>query len=233
MALNFDSTWRLRYRKGDPYHHRLWAQMLRWATSDRLAAGNDRVRLGADQPVYAADEPVRVRARLRDGERRPVSSAAVSITVSSSGEVEGAEDVVVRKRLDSVADAPGMYAVDLGLLAPAKRYRISVEVEDPEHPELAERARGVTTEIHVEPAGGPELAELSAHRGLADQLAGSTNARVLAADEASDLGELFGPGNRVVVVEDRYPLWYSWPLLLVALLAATGEWAIRKKAGLA
>ncbi len=232
MALNFDSTWRLRYRKGDPYHHRLWAQMLRWATSDRLAAGNDQVRLGTDQPVYAADEPVRVRARLRDGERRPVSSAAVSITVSSSGGVD-AEEVVVYKRLESVADAPGMYAVDLGLLAPAKRYRISVEVEDPAHLELSERARGVTTEIHVEPAGGRELAELSAYRVLADQLAESTGARVLAPDEASDLGDIFGPGNRVVVVEDRYPLWYSWPLLLVALLAATGEWAIRKKAGLA
>ncbi len=56
-------TWRWRYRAGDRFHHRFWGQVVRWAASGRLAAGNAFVRFGPSKPRIADGENVRVQAR--------------------------------------------------------------------------------------------------------------------------------------------------------------------------
>ncbi len=46
-------TWRWRFRAGDLFHHRFWGQVVRWAASGRLAAGNAFVRFGPSKPPSA------------------------------------------------------------------------------------------------------------------------------------------------------------------------------------
>ena len=63
LFVGIDSTWRWRFRVGDPYHHRFWGQVARWAAAEKLLpAGNRHVRYVAE-PVYVRDE-VEVAARL-------------------------------------------------------------------------------------------------------------------------------------------------------------------------
>ncbi len=227
MMLTFGSTWRLRYRKGDLYHHRFWGQVLRWATADKLPAGNDFVRLGPDRAVYEPDEPVKVRARLRDKNHAAVDTSEVSLLVRR-GDVQ-----VLRKRLELMEGSPGMYSADLGTMKPGERYRLTLDVKDKDHPEMVANARDVSTEIQVEPAGSAELAELSADRSLLDSLAEWSNGGVSDPGDADKLLRLLGPGTRTISWIDPYPLWRSWPLLVLAVAAATAEWVIRKKVGLA
>ncbi len=62
-----DATWRWRFRAGDAYHHRFWGQVVRWAASGKLAAGNSLVRFGPDRPKVPEGESVRLQARFADG----------------------------------------------------------------------------------------------------------------------------------------------------------------------
>ena len=49
------------YKVGDTYHHRLWAQIMRWATAGRLPAGTEHVKLGSDRVRYRAGERITLR----------------------------------------------------------------------------------------------------------------------------------------------------------------------------
>ena len=108
LLLNFDRTWRLRYRVGDPYHHRFWTQVLRWATAAKLSAGTPHVRLGTGRLRYQGDEPVVVRAQLLDEESNPVSGGDVQARVYLD------DQLVMKKHLASIADSRGLYQGDLG-----------------------------------------------------------------------------------------------------------------------
>src|SRR5207248_6833520 len=62
-----DGTWRWRHRLGDAYHHRFWGQVVRWAASGKLAAGNAFVRFGPVRPRIAEGEGARLQARIAEG----------------------------------------------------------------------------------------------------------------------------------------------------------------------
>src|SRR5262249_19334225 len=64
LLVGLDSTWRWRFKKGDEYHHRFWGQVIRWAASAPLPAGNDRVRYGTPEPAYGPGQKIDVLARL-------------------------------------------------------------------------------------------------------------------------------------------------------------------------
>jgi hypothetical protein len=59
--MGIDSTWRWRYRVGDRYHHRFWAQLARWAAS-KMAAGNDFVRFGSEKAELELGQDAQIRA---------------------------------------------------------------------------------------------------------------------------------------------------------------------------
>jgi hypothetical protein len=62
-----DGTWRWRHRVGDAYHHRFWGQVMRWAASSPLAAGNRFVRFGPLKSRAIEGEGARLQARIADG----------------------------------------------------------------------------------------------------------------------------------------------------------------------
>lgn len=61
--LGIDATWRWRYRVGDKYHHRFWAQLARWAAANKMSAGNEFVRFGTDKSEIDAGQSATIRAR--------------------------------------------------------------------------------------------------------------------------------------------------------------------------
>lgn len=226
LMLSFDRTWRLRYREGDTFHHKFWGQVLRWATAGKLPAGTTLVKLGADQSRYAPGEPVRVRAKIVRPDFSPVISQDVAARVYRG------ETLVLRKRLDYVPDSPGLYTADLGDL-PGGSYRVELDAP-PARPILAgEGVDRVSTEFSVDPSAPAELIELTADRGLPTRLADMTGGTVVGPTEARRTLEHFGPGVGERRNVREIPLWDSWPLLILIVALATGEWVIRKKAGLA
>ena len=55
VYLSAPDSYRLRYRRGDVLHHRFWAQMLRWITSDDPGSENSNVKLATDKVRYTRD----------------------------------------------------------------------------------------------------------------------------------------------------------------------------------
>jgi hypothetical protein len=227
LLLNFDRTWRLRYRVGDPYHHRFWTQVLRWATAAKLSAGTPHVRLGTPRLRYQGDEPVVVRAQLLDEESNPVSGGDVQARVYLD------DQLVTKKRLTSIADSRGLYQGDLGPMHAAGTYRVELTGSSVDTLRALDDTESVKTEFLVTPVERTsELVELSADWKIPREMAELSGGRAVGPADARSLLDVFQSGSRDVREEKFIPLWDSWPLLILILAAACGEWVLRKKTGL-
>jgi hypothetical protein len=233
MFLGFDHTWRLRYRVGDTYHHRFWGQVLRWATANKLPAGTETVKLGTDRSRYAPQAPVRVRAKLAKKDYTPITSDDVSVNVFAQyGPVRAGDQMVLRKKLQYIQHSPGMYEAELGEL-PAGTYRVELDAPAAKPILAEENVAKVATEFSVESSAPVEQAELAPDRGLLARLAGLTGGAVADATHADRILASLGKPTEVQIERREYVLWDSWPLLVLMVLAATAEWLLRKKVGLA
>lgn len=220
LFLATDNTWRLRYRRGDLYHHRFWGQVMRWATADRLAAGSLHARVGTDRPRYAADTPVRVKARLLTAGFAPIRDATVYASVWAG------ERRLLRRRLPYQADSAGVYAADLGTF-PEGGYRVELDVS--EVGDLPAQTQSPVAEFAVVPEIAAENVELAADRGLLARLAASSGGRVADPPDIERLLDKLGPP--VVTQHERrqIDLWDSWVFFLLLAAVMTAEWILRKK----
>jgi hypothetical protein len=227
MFLSTDHTWRLRYRVGDTHHHRFWGQVLRWATSEKLAAGTSLVKIGTDRPRYSGHTPVRVRAKITQADFTPVVSDDVAAVVYAG------DKPVLRKKMDYVPKSQGLYTADLGQLD-GGTYRVELEAPAAQPLLASEGADKVSTEFFVEPSIPAEQVELSANRGLLERVASLTGGRVADPAQADDALAALNPA---VLIQRQQPwqweIWNSWPLLVLIVLLGGAEWLLRKRARLA
>jgi hypothetical protein len=226
MVLNTDCLWRLRYRSGDLYHHRFWGQLLRWATAGKLPAGTDTVKIGADKARYAPGERPIVRAKLIRPDYSPVIADDVSVAVKS------ADNTLRHVPLKYQADSPGMYSATLEELPPGA---YELELEGPTVRGMLDQGGGkVATEISVDAFSPSEEVELGANRSLLGRLASlGAGGTVWPADQAWRVLESLPAGEYRQERRFQLDLWDSWILLGLFCAAATAEWVLRKRAGLA
>jgi len=232
-ALMFDRTWRLRYRTGDPDHHRFWGQMLRWAGPIKLPAGSDLARLGTDRRVYTPGEPVLVNARLLDKEG-PGIVAAPDAPVAVWAVVTRGQEQVLRKRLDHVGNSSGLYEGELGTLPPGGRYRIALEVEAPKAADVVAAAGQASLDVVVGAEASTEMIDLAADPAALDELArlSQSGRAVERPDKAAALLDRFGPGTHTRVELRKTAVWHSWPLFVLMVCVVAAEWILRKREGL-
>jgi len=227
----FDGTWRWRYKIGDALHHRFWGQVLRWATADRLPAGNAFVKLGTDKPRYEHGERVTVRARLRSVEGRPLLDAMVSaeieLVADPRGEpLEPAARERTSLRLRPSIEGSGFYDGVIGRLEPG-RYQVKLSV-----PALAREAEGVAYEFEIAEEESVELSELGVDERLLERIAGAGGGRAFLPEEVGDVAARIATTRREQVIRSELSLWDDWPLLALAAAIVTIEWLLRKRAGL-
>jgi len=226
MTLTFDRTWRLRYRVGDTYHHKFWGQVLRWATANKLPAGTNFVKLGTDRSRYAPNAPVRVRAKIVQANLEPIISPEVAVHLYRG------EDLILRKQMRYVPDSPGIYHADLGAI-PSGSYRVELVAPAARAVLAADNVKKVATEFSVDPASPTEQIELAVDRALPTRMAELSGGIVTDLARADEVLKAL-PDSVLVRTERReYTIWSSWPLLIVMMIVATGEWLLRKRVGLA
>lgn len=235
VMLNFDRTWRLRYRVGDEYHHKFWGQVLRWATADKLQAGTDLVRIGTDKLMYAPGDGVRVRAKVTNIDRSGVeNSENVAVKVFDG------DTLVLTKKLAYVPDSVGIYEAELGTLPDSKTYRIELAGSDVDRALQLERTADssarkvdkVETRVRFPAARTPELIELAADPTALEKLADASGGIVTGPVQAIETLGRFGTGTQRLFEQRQFLLWNSLPLWVIIVLLLTGEWLLRKKVGL-
>jgi hypothetical protein len=221
LMFGFDQTWRLRYRKGDLYHHKFWGQILRWATADRIASGSSSLRIGTTRPRYPSGSPVRLLARLATPEFMPVVNATPHATLWAG------ERKVLRLPLIYRPESPGIYAAEIASL-PEGRYRVELENAEAGAPGSAPAQR-VDAEFSVSSAIDSEGVELTADRGVLTSVAALTGGRVLEPVELASLAERLGPATVSGTERRQTDVWNSWPWLILILALLTAEWVLRKR----
>ena len=251
LWIGTDGTWRWRYRVGDTYHHRFWGQVIRWATSSKLATGNTFVRFGPIRPRIEEGEDIRIQARIADGisgvspdlmiaarlyKIDPASTTAyakVGKDHRPEAHTPTTGEAIAVVPLAPVAGQPRMFEGGTSSL-PVGSYAIRLDV-----PQLAQalhldEATGAMPESRIDIVGRQtsEIVELAANRDPLDRLASATGGRVLIDYEASQLGPLLRARAKTVSRTEETPLWDQPIALMVFFGILTLEWVARKRLGL-
>ena len=224
ILMNFDESWRLRYRNGDLYHHKFWGQVLRWATADKIRFGSEHVRIAAGQSRYGSDENITVRARLIRPDFSPLMGAAPLLRV-----MDGTREVA-RKNLRLEPNSPGVYQAGLGKL-PVGNY--SLELDPKGLPaELEGELKAARAGFAVCNSSPSELVELAVDSEILKRLASLSGGLVAEPAMAQSLLGQFGPPSLTQTERNEIALWNSWLMLLLLVCCLSAEWILRKKVSL-
>ena len=229
LFVALDETWRLRYRKGDLWHHRFWGNVVKWGAGEKLRDGVEHARIGTDQLHYRPHAPAKVTVRLTDPEALPIESA------DATAEVKGPDGRVARLELVPREDANGYYDATFDATSVTGDYRVVVTC-----PKAAERLgeqwpTELATTFSVDEGFAPvEWAALAADGTLAKEMARLTGGAALKPDEVEKFdAEMFGTPRGEVVEHIESHLWDHPAALATLALALILLWWLRKRRGLA
>ncbi len=225
-----DSTWRWRYITGDLYFARFWGQVIRWAASERLPAGDDHVRLGTDELRYDIPAKVTVSAIVQLAEGKPLENATIDAVMrhQKSGRID-------RIRLQPIPQSGGLYrgTIEIGSGRSKEalgEHRITLEI--PAIPGYAGRDDKASVSFLVEEPPSREAADLTRDRALLEEMVreAGPGGSYLPIDRVGELPSLI-PDRTIrkeeVTTTEQWVL--AWPLLILFAALITAEWFIRKR----
>jgi hypothetical protein len=216
----FDDSWRWRHEVADEHHVRYWNQIANWIAELPFAVRDKFVSLDAGAITYRPGESADLRVRVRDGEGRPVTNAAVDAVLYRDGKKSATI------RLTAEENAGGLYRGKTASLDSGS-YEVAVQSVA-----IAERDTKARTEFKVQSPESGELISLNANEDLLKQIATASGGQYLREENVNKLSDLLAPLSQGKVIESDTVLWqsYWWFIPLIALL--TIEWIIRKRVGL-
>jgi uncharacterized membrane protein len=219
LALGAQDDWRWQMHADiavdDSTHELLWRQMLRWLVNDVP----DQVEAVTDEESAPSDA-IAVRAIVRDSGYLRRNGAAVSAMISGPG---GTSQEIA---FDWAIDRDGEY---LAAFVPAANGVHELRVRSVSGAETAQSQPAyVFVAEPVEEYFGAERRD-----GLLDQLARETGGRTYTPQRAADVARDLTYSQSGATAVRRLDLWDA-PLVLIVLLSLLGgEWAIRRRRGLA
>ena len=219
-------TYRLRWRRGDQYHHRFWGQFLRWLTAANTGAGSEIVRLQTDRTRYSQRDPVAVTVWLKDSTGRPLASETIQAEARPFKGDALSVDLAADKQV------PGRYFGSFTDLPPGA-YKIAARgnaiSQLMPRPEEAEKAQAT---ISVQRVGSVEMMNTECNRPLLEQIAKITGGQVIPPTAIGEVLQLVSFTPEVNETIERSPLWNRWSNLLLVLGCLFTEWMVRKGKGL-
>lgn len=222
LMFAFDQTWRLRYRYGDCYHHKLWGQILSWATTDGITTGSGTVRICTDRARYPSDAPVRILARLATPAFSPITNATPHATLWMDGRK------LSRHRLTYREGSQGIYVAEIAT-PPAGQYRVELDASGISGLATTPPGATIAAEFAVAAGNDTETIDLTADRGELTRLAEQTGGSVLEPTDLDSIEKRLGPARITTTERRQLDLWNSWPWFLLIVTLMSAEWLLRKK----
>lgn len=209
--------WQLHRKGEDPEDLAMaWRQTLRWL----VAEVPQRIELDVQRRPGSPGSPVELSVRVADPEFQPMDNAVVEITVDAPG------GKTLKLTADADDDRPGTYVAEY-LPSESGAYLAKVLVSAPDGSAIGEREAGWT----AEPAAD-EFRRLTPDLALLERIAEQTGGEVIATDR---LGQFVAdlPNRKIPITESwLYPLWHHPLVFLLAIVALTSEWGLRRWKGL-
>ncbi len=226
VYLSAPATYRLRFRRGDRYHHRFWGQLMRWLTAAERASGTQTVRISTDRVRYDEGQPVAVTVRLFEADGNPLRGATLAAEATPK---EGSPSSV-----DLVADdkVPGRYFGSFPSL-PSGAFRVTATGDDVDRllADTEDKSRA-ESRINVSQTGSVEQLNTRCNITLLRQIAEVTGGQVVPPTAIDELLMLSSLAPEVSEREERQPLWNRWSFLAIAFACLCTEWVVRKRLGL-
>jgi hypothetical protein len=221
------TTYQLRLRHGDRYHHRFWGQLIRWSVSRDLAIGSKTVRLGSDKTRYALGDDVEFFVQLNELDGAAVAEAKLAARAQSG------DSPIAEIELEADAKTPGRYLGRFRALG-AGTYQLTV-AGDPIDRLLSEEEwrEQILANVVVEPDASAEMENTRCDLPLLEQIAESTGGRLIPPTAAREIAGLLDSSPRVTEEITRKPLWNHGIFLWLVAGCLACEWIIRKVIGLA
>jgi len=216
----FDDSWRWRYEVADQYHVRYWNQIANWMAELPFAVRDKLISLDAGALTYRPGDSADLRVRVRDGEGRPVTNAAVDAVLYRDGRR------VATIRLSPDENAGGLFRGRTASLEPGN-YEVAVESAA-----IAERDSKARTSFKVEPLETGELTQLSLNEELLRQMSAVTGGQYLREENIDRLVDLLAPISQGRIIESDTVLWQSYWWFVPIVLLLTVEWIVRKRVGM-
>ncbi|QDT50735.1 hypothetical protein Pan258_48160 [Symmachiella dynata] len=227
VYLSAPTTYQLRIRNGDRYHHQFWGQLIRWAIARDLSTGSKTVRIQTDKSTYNTGEGVEAIVQLRNLNGAPFTGAQLEARAQQNGKVAASvpltEDTAI----------PGRYTGRFDGLAVGS-YAVAVTGSDVEELLRSEKAEGpIETPISIDPTLSMEMGDTRSNRPLLAQIAELTGGQVVPPTAVSEVLQTINLSPHVTEETSRQALWDSWFCFWVIFICLAAEWTIRKMTGLA
>ena len=214
----FDDSWRWRFEVADQYHVKFWNQLASFVAEPPFAARDKFVALDAGQLTYNPGDNAAFRVRLRDGEGRPVTDAAVSAVLFRDGQKVAT--------ISLSPDAGGLYRGKSAALDPGN---YEMAVESAVVPEGQLKAR---TQFKVAARESAERTLLSINEDLLRQVSTASGGQYFREEQCDELvASIKGLSDGRIEERDTV-LWQEWPWFAAIVALLTLEWILRKRAGM-
>jgi hypothetical protein len=223
--LGIDSTWRWRFRVGDKFHHRFWGQFARWAAESKAAAGNEFFKLSLERPTISLGEDAVIRVRWDEKFLQKSPGVEVQAIIEPQANPDDRNpispvtvDLQAVRPLTFEGRAPNLKSGE---------YKVTLKVTKADV-----KTEGIKADLVVLPPTTGELADVSANRGLLQQVANVSGGRLFTPDQIREIAPLFRDVNQTLHKEGEEPLWNRWWVLFLFCGIVMTEWVLRKVNGL-
>lgn len=218
MALTTDATWRWRMEQDSKnnFHELFWKQLLRWLVSDVP----DQVNLDTDKNSYSLDESVTLRAEVNDNTFMRLNNAQITAKVKSPS------GVITSAPLIWDPGKEGQYSATF---MPEEEGIYDVTAEAFQGSSSLGKARD---NFRVAESS-EEYHNANLNADLLKKLAADTGGRYYAAADARTLPEDISYSDTGASRLEEKELWDMPIFFLLLAGAASAEWILRKRKGLA
>ena len=219
LFLGLNETWRWRLKSGERDADRFWRQLVRYAAGEPYAAVSGPLALDVDKVAIEPGAPLHVRARVRAGRLRTTKTGSCPVEIVRDGKV------VLTRQLRSAGG--GHFVGDiLDLPEGDCRIRLSGASDDGANVSLE-------VPVHVGASSEAEMRDVSGDPAMLARIARVSGGQYLPIEQIDRLPEQLGALRGADSQFIRRPLWNSPFLFAFVLACFGGEWALRKRLGLA
>jgi hypothetical protein len=218
MYVGSDQFWRLRFKVGDKYHAKFWAQSIQFLTLSRLLGQNKRVYLESDRLEYTNLDRVQISASVMNEAYDPATAETYIVTLQPIETKEGAAPArPIEVRL--TRSVPGFYQ-GFATVNQAGRYRLQAPPLD--------QPGANSVEFNVT-ASNLELAEPAMQEDLLRRLGELSGGKYLRVRDLNELGKAFDAQPKTTPTHHEL-LMLEAPIILIVLVLLLGvEWMLRRK----
>ena len=224
-AITIGDLWRWRLREDKPVgvtsetdesdQAKAWRQILRWLVVDVP----QRVNVSVDPEPEVAPSAVRISVRVLDEKYEPVENAVVRTQIKTP------DGATTELEADAGNEA-GLYEL-VYVPRGAGAFRAEIVSTGPDGAEL-----GVVKTGWASDPARQEFASVAPNEELMKELAVQTGGELVDLDDLDSFASALAKKDAPITEQDRWPLWHTSWVFLLAIVCLVGEWGVRRVKGM-